>query len=71
MQDDEVQISIGAHIVTKARIGSSGSVTCQLVGDDAVLTFADGALEIILAEPALEVLVDSASEVLDAMVERH
>jgi hypothetical protein len=71
MQNSDVQISIGARIVTKARIGGFGSVQCRLVGDEAVLTFADGALEIVLAEPALEELVDGAQEVLDAMVERH
>jgi CYTH domain-containing protein len=71
MQDNDVQISIGAEIVTKARIGAFGSVKCRLVGDEAVLTFAGGALELALAEPALEELVDSAQEVLDAMVERH
>ncbi len=71
MCDSEVQISIGAEIVTKARIGAFGTVKCRLVGDEAVLTIANGALELVLAEPALEVLVDSAQEVLDAMVERH
>jgi hypothetical protein len=70
MQDD-AQILIGARIATKVRIGAFGSVTCQLVGDGAVLTFADGALEIVLAAPAFEELVDHAQEVLDTIVDRQ
>jgi hypothetical protein len=35
------------------------------------LTFANGALEVVLEELALEVLFEGVQEVLEAMVERH
>lgn len=52
-------------------IGAFGSVECRLVGDDTALTFANGALELVLEESALEVLFEGVQKVLDTMVERH
>ncbi|WP_367136518.1 hypothetical protein [Saccharothrix sp. HUAS TT1] len=66
-----MQISIGAQVVTKARVEVSGAVECRRVGAEAVLSFAGGALEVVLTEPALEKLVDEAQGVFDTLLEQH